>query len=90
MSLVPPPSLGNRPFARQLGLLLWLLYDPHTLFPGIQKDNACKKWNIDEVDEAAEIVGGFFCQDYRLFVEGGECSFGTEVRGWRGSTTRLS
>lgn len=68
------------PLPPQLGLLLWLLYDPHTLFPGIQKDNACKKWTIDVdvVDEPSEVVQGFVCGDYGAFLE--TCTEGSEVR----------
>eukprot|EP00903_Cladosiphon_okamuranus_P006006 g5926.t1 len=59
----------------QLGLLLFLLYDPHSLFPGIQKDNACKSWSIDE-DDPSPIVEGRFCSDYSLYLD--ECTLGTE------------
>lgn len=72
----PPPH-------RQLGLLLFLLYDPHTLFPGILRDNACKEWTIDEVSDPSEIVGGYFCSDYRTFVNG-DCTSDKEVREKRG------
>eukprot|EP00752_Nemacystus_decipiens_P003489 g3222.t1 len=52
----------------QLALLLFLLYDPHTLFPGILKDNACREWSVaSQVDEPAE-VNGYFCSDYTDFL----------------------
>eukprot|EP00904_Undaria_pinnatifida_P005265 jgi/Undpi1/1869/HiC_scaffold_12.g05256.m1 len=67
--------LISKPMARnilvqsafQLILLLWLLYDIHTLFPGIQVDNACKEWSIDE--DHVTLVGGNLCTDYRTYVD---------------------
>lgn len=72
------PLIGCRNFcAPQLILLLWLLYDVNTLFPGVQKDNACKKWEVNE--DVVGRVSGAVCSDYSDYVEN-MCTLGTEVR----------
>ncbi|CAM9873275.1 unnamed protein product, partial [Sphacelaria rigidula] len=45
----------------QLILLLWLLFDIQTLFPGTQEDNACEGWNVSN---DADIVVGVTCSEY--------------------------
>lgn len=76
--LPPPTHHHHHPVsALQLILLLWLLYDIHTLFPGILTDNACEEWEVN--GDAGTIVQDVACTMYETFVNGDEVSFAGDV-----------